>query len=446
MTERKEREIRPLKPENMADYIDIYLNAYPAGKDLSDECRRKYYDRNLQSLLEYDHVNFYGMFEKDGSNDSDGSNDGDSGERLIAIMKLIDFDINLFGEMKKACGLMSLGVHPLHKKKSAARDMVRFFETYTTESGAAVAMLLPFRMDFYRKLGYGCGTRLDEYHIRTEYLPECRDISALRFLGRDEVDQVVECYRWFVEKNHGAVCKFEEEIRDMRADDDIRRLGCFRGDRLAGYAAFTFVNTSDCNYTLNRMDVKELVYEDAEVLRQLLGGLRMQSDLAQSVILRSGEPDFYHLLQSCQDMSGNYIDFGFLQTNVSAVGTMYKIPDVKQFVEAASHRKFPPDALTTGFCVEDELAGTENRFALLFAKSADPNVSHWSYDDSRQAYEGADVHVSCRLSDLSSLLMGSAEFGGLVRLGVMKVSDPAWTGRLDRLLHAEQKPFTNTDY
>ena len=48
-------------------------------------------------------------------------------------------------------------------------------------TGAAVAVLLPFRMDFYRKLGYGCGTRLDEYHIRTEYLPECRDISALRF-------------------------------------------------------------------------------------------------------------------------------------------------------------------------------------------------------------------------------------------------------------------------
>lgn len=460
ITEVKRREIRRLKPENMADYIDIYLNAYPAGKDLSAECRQKYYDRNLQSLMEYDHVNFFGMFEKGGSQK-------EPEETLIAIMKLIDFDMNLFGEMKRACGLMSLGVHPLHKKKGAARDMVRFFEQYTVDSGAAVAMLLPFRMDFYRKLGYGCGSRLDEYHIKTEYLPELRIAGVdgqsragkagkpdcvLRLLDRDAVDrsdavdQMVACHRRFVERNHGAVCKFEEEIRDMRADDEIRRLGCFRQDRLAGYAAFTFINTSDCNYTLNLMDVKELVYDDEEVLRILLGGLRMQGDLAQSVILRSGEPDFYHLLQSCQDMSGNYIDYGFLQTNVSAVGTMYKIPDVQGFIAAASHRLFLPEEMTVGFCVEDELAAAERRFALVFAKSACQDCSFWSYDGSEQAYENADVRVSCKLSDLSSLLMGSAELGGLIRLGVMQVSDPAWTGRLDRLFHAEQKPFTNTDY
>ena len=136
------RNIRRLVPEDMPAYMEIYLNAYPAGKDLSDECYDKYYARNLQSMTEFDHVNFYGLFE-----------DG----KLIATMKLIDFDMNLFGEMRKATGLMALGVHPLHKRKGAARDMVKFFEDYTVESGAAVSMMLPFRMDFYKKLGYGCG-------------------------------------------------------------------------------------------------------------------------------------------------------------------------------------------------------------------------------------------------------------------------------------------------
>lgn len=433
----KERTIRLLTPENMADYIDIYLNAYPAGKDLSEECRRNYYDRNLQSLIEFDHVNFYGMFE---------------GETLIATMKLIDFDMNFFGEMKRACGLMALGVHPLHKKKGAARDMVRFFEEYTRKSGAVVAMLLPFRMDFYRKLGYGCGTRLDEYHIRTEYLPECRDrseMASLSFLNQDQMDQVLRCHQQFVQKNHGALYKFEEEIRDMRADDDVRRLGYFRDGKLLGYAAFTFVNTSDCNYTLNKLDVKELVYEDAEVLHALLEGLRMQSDLAQSVVIRSGEPDFYHLLESCQDMSGGYIDFGFLQTNVSAVGTMYKIVDMECFVKESSHRKFPAEELAAGFCVWDELAAREQRFTLLFTRDEEALCSRWSYDGSQQAFDEAEVHISCKLSDLSSLLMGSAEFGSMARLGVVKLDqadDPAWICRLDRIFHAEQKPFTNTDY
>lgn len=427
----KERIIKALTPENMADYIDIYLNAYPAGKDLSEECYDKYYGRNLQSLQEYDHVNFFGMFEDDA---------------LIAIMKLIDFDMNLFGEIKRATGLMSLGVHPLHKRKGAARDMVKFFEEYTVKSGGAVALLLPFRMDFYKKLGYGCGTKLDEYHIKTEYLPNHRDISKLRILGKDEVDKVVKCHTEFVRKNHGALCKFEEEVRDMENDDDVRRLGYFEGDELKGYAAFTFVNTSDCNYTLNLMDVKELVYDDEEVLKVLLGGLRMQSDLVQSVIIRTGEPDFYHRLESCQDMSDNYIDFGFLQTNVSAIGTMYKIPDMKAFVEAAAHRAFPALELKVGFEVKDSLEDETDKFVLNFSKDKSGDFSHWSYDDSAAAFDAADVHVSCSLAELSSLLMGSAEFGGLARLGVMKIDKPEYIKKLDMLLHAEQKPFTNTDY
>ena len=423
-----ERIIRRLVPEDMPAYMEIYLNAYPAGKDLSDECYEKYYNRNLQSMNEFDHVNFYGMFE-----------DG----QLIATMKLIDFDMNLFGQMRRSTGLMALGVHPLHKRKGAARDMVKFFEDYTVESGGCISMLLPFRMDFYKKLGYGCGTKLDEYHIKTEYLPDIRDrreLAGLRLLGRDEADAALECYTRFVEQNHGAVCKFEEEVRDFRDDDEVRRLGWFEDGKLTGYAAFTFENTSGCNYTLNRMNVKELVYHDAAVLRKLLAGLRMQADLAQSVVVRSGEPDFYHVLASCQDMSGGYIDFGFLQTNVSAVGTMYKICDFGKFFEAAAHRTFPAVGLTAGFDVTDDVTGQAEKFAVQFADGK------WVYEVGDNAYEAAAVHVKCLRSDLSSLLMGSAEFGGLVRLGVMTVDKPEFVRTLDLLLHAEQKPFTNTDY
>ncbi len=430
----KKRTIRRLVPADMAAYMEIYLNAYPAGKDLSDECYEKYYNRNLQSMTEFDHVNFFGMFED---------------ETLIATMKLIDFDMNLFGAMKRSTGLMALGVHPLHKRKGAARDMVKFFEEYTVQSGGAVSMLLPFRMDFYKKLGYGCGTKLEEYHIKTEYLPDVcnrEELAELRLLGRDEADLALECHTEFVKGNHGAVCKFEEEVRDFRDDDEVRRLGCFEDGKLCGYAAFTFENTSDCNYTLNRMNVKELVYHSPAVLRKLLAGLRMQSDLAQSVVVRTGEPDFYHLLNSCQDMSGGYIDFGFLQTNVSAIGTMYKICSMQQFFEAAARRVFPAANLVAGFAVTDDVTGAVQKFAVKFAADEDGTTGRWTYLEGETAYNEAEVHVECRLSELSALLMGSGEFGGMVRLGVMTVDKPEYVRILDMLLHAEQKPFTNTDY
>ncbi len=415
--------IRKLTPADLPGYMEIYLNAYPAGKDLSEECYEKYAARHAQSMEEFDHVTYYGLFVDD---------------MMAAAMKLIDFDMNLYGRMRKATGLMALGVHPLHKKKGLAREMVEFFEAYAKESGATVAMLLPFRMDFYRKMGYGCGTKMDEYHIPTGQLPKADPaaINYLRYMGTGDIDKVLECHKAFVEKNHGQLYKFEEEVRDMRGDDEVRRIGYFDGDQLKGYAAFTFVNTSDCNYTLNLMDVKELVYDDAKVLKALLGGLRMQEDLAQSVIIRTGEPDLYHLLGSPQDVSGNYIDFGFLQTNISAVGTMYKIVDIKGFMEDANTRIFPPVDFSTEFEVYDELSHETEVFTMTF------EVGRWFYEPKGKA----KTRIKCKLSDFSSMMMGSAEFGGLARLGVMEINNPARIRLLDYLLHAEQKPFTNTDY
>jgi len=61
----------------------------------------------MESLKEYKHVNFFGMYEDD---------------VLVSTMKLIDFDMNFFGEMRRATGLMALGVHPLHKKKGMRVD------------------------------------------------------------------------------------------------------------------------------------------------------------------------------------------------------------------------------------------------------------------------------------------------------------------------------------
>lgn len=423
-----DRVIRRLTSDDMPAYIDIYLDAYPAGKNLSEECYNKYFNRNLQSLREYEHVNFYGLFQ-------DGV--------LIAIMKLIDFDINLFGEMKKATGLMSLAVHPLHKKKGAAKEMVKFFEKYTMESGAVVSMLLPFRVDYYRKMGYGYGTKLDEYRIPTVQLPICKDISKLRLIKKDEIEKVLSCHSAFVKKYHGAVEKFEEEIRDMVNDDETRRIGYFEGEELKGYAAFQFVRESQVNYTLNRIEVTELVYSDGEVLRILIGGLRMQSDLAQNIVIRTGEADFYHLLDSPQDVSGNYINYGFLQTNVSAMGTMYKIPNVKSFIEKTEHRKFPIDNIKISFRVNNEFEAMEERFSINFKTDDNKKHSNWSYTED---INDADVEIKCNLSDLSSLLMGSADLAPLVRLGIVSISNESETDRLDRLFHYNQRPFTNTDY
>lgn len=421
------RVIRRLKPEDLPAYMEIYLNAYPAGKDLSEECYEKYYRRNLLSMQSFDDVNFFGCFE---------------GATLVATMKLIDFKINLFGMMRRATGLMALAVHPMYKRRGIAREMVGFFERYTKSCGAAIALLLPFRIDFYKNLGFGYGSKLEEYHLPTRYLPKSTDTGTLRFLGKGSIEEVLRCHRDYVRLHHGQLEKFREEEADLRSDDTVRRIGCFEGDRLKGYAAFTFERNSSCNYTLNRMDVKELIYSNVQTLHSLLAGLAMQEDLAQTVVLRSGDPDFYHLLQNPQDISGNYIDYGFLQTNVAAVGTMYKIVDVRIFVKETSQRRFLPMDFIMAWHLREDGSEKEQVFALRW-KKIDEHHSTWSYEEEVST---VDVTATCLVSDFSALMMGSANFASLVRLGLIRLSHSEYVEPLDYLFHVQQKPFTNTDY
>ena len=422
------REIKKIGPEIMDEYMYIYLNAYPAFKDLDEDCYKKYEAKNIRDMELDDDVDFYGCFE-----------DG----KLVATMKLVSFSMNIYGEMKKAVGLMALGVHPLHKKQGIALEMVRFYEKYAVEHGALVCPLLPFGMDFYRAMVYGLGSRMDEYHLPTVNLPEWKDLSGLRSLSLDEIGEVFAVNDRFCEMNHGMLKKFSEEKRLMEADTATQRMGCFKGGELTGYAAYRFENASDTNYTLNRIVIDELVYFDGETLRKLLGFFRNQADLAQTIVIRSGEEDFYHLFTDPSHVSGYYIPNGYLQTNVSAICNMYKVMDPEAFVRETSYRSFPPLELTAAFEYHDEMADEEGKLVIKFSKKPDGESSSWAVASES---EKPDVTLRCMKGDLSSILMGSAHIGALIRLGVMETDKPEYTDMLDMLLYHRQRPFSNNDF
>ena len=344
------RTIRNVGPESIDQYMEVYLNSYPAFKSLDDDCYAHYEEKTLLDMTTDPDVDFVGMFED---------------EKMIAIMKVVHFRINLFGRMQSAYGLMSLGVHPLYKKQHAALEMVREFERRAAAEGTLLTLLLPFRMDFYRGMGYGYGTRMDEYRIPVASLPKAVKDTGRRFelelAGKDAVPEMVDCYNAVCADNHGALQKFSEEARLMGLSASPRRLVCRENGEMVGYLVWHYDQQNDTNYTLNTLVVEEMVYADGDVLQQLLSFLRKQADLAQSLVLRTGEEDFYHLLEDAADTSGNYIDFGYLQTNVSAMGSMYKIFDPERFIkgtlpveravrrgEQVHHRPVPRPALEGG--------------------------------------------------------------------------------------------------
>ena len=423
------REIRPVGPDHLEEYLEIYLNAYPAFKSLDADCVKYYRDKTRLDMTTDKDVDFYGMFE---------------GERLIAQMKLVNFQMNVYGRMRPAVGLMALAVHPLFKKQGAALSMMRFYEKYTYEKGADIAVLLPFNIGFYRRMGYGLGGRMDEYHIATQNLPNCDDLSALKYLHKEDLPDVLACHRDFALANHGMLIKFEEEIREMEKDDVTRRVGCYDGDKLIGYAAYRYEETSETNFTLNRIVVDELIYRDGSVLRALLGFLRNQADLAQTIILRSGEEDFYHLLPNPMHISGGYIPYGYLQTNESAMGNMYKVLDPARFVENTAYRIFPDVERRVLFRYYDDLTDETSELTILFRGGRWSAVTAGDSPDAKAV--SPDATVTCSIGDLSALLMNSGRLASFVRLGVMDIDNPEELPVLDYLLYYSQKPFSNSDF
>lgn len=113
------RKIEKIGKGFIEDYLDVYLNAYPAFKALDDKCREAYRAKTTFDMDNDKDVEFIGFF-----NDN----------KLVSTMKLVNFQMNLYGQMNPAVGLMSLAVHPLYKKQGIALEMVKYYEDYTKKS------------------------------------------------------------------------------------------------------------------------------------------------------------------------------------------------------------------------------------------------------------------------------------------------------------------------
>ena len=418
------RTFRNLTIEDLDQYMPIYLHAYPAYKTLDEEGRSHYRNRIKKDMTLDTDVDFIGLFEED---------------EMIALMKVIHFSMNVYGKMQKATGLMSLAVHPLHKKKKAAFEMVQYYEKYSQEKGANIFALLPFNINFYRQMGYGLGSKIDEYHIPTNNLPKSNLQANLIFITNKE--RILQAYNEKAEKIHGMFKKFDEEKRALLEDQETLHIAYVKDNKISSYASYHFESTHPENYTQTRIVVDELIYDSAQELRELLEYFRRQADLAQSILIRTSEEDFYHLLQDPQDLSLHYIPYGYLQTNVSAMANMYKIHDFTKFVQDTSYRKFPYTNLVIALEAYNEITKETEKIKIEFTGHHGQGYSHWSPSDKE-----AQVKISAKKGDLSSLLLNSIRFSSLIGLGLGTIDKEEYIDQIDRLLYYPQKPFSNNDY
>ncbi len=139
-------------------------------------------------------------------------------------------------------GVGLVAVDLLHKKEKVCKELITYFLKHYRKKGISIALLYPFRPDFYKKMGFGYGTKVNQYRIKPESLPKGDSKKNTRFLDEDDREALLECYNRLMDRTSGMIEKSDFALQ--RIFDQKNRIVAYEKDgKVRGYIIFTFQPT-----------------------------------------------------------------------------------------------------------------------------------------------------------------------------------------------------------
>lgn len=347
------REIRPLTAEDADAWTAMLGNAYPA-MDLHTREAREAQAERIRQRLGAPTTRWYGLFQH---------------AILLGGMRLHDFQMTCFETPQLVGGVGMVAVDLAHKKEHVARDLIAFFLRHYRERGAPLAILYPFRPDFYHAMGFGYGPKMNTYHVTPAALPARGDRSRVRFLNEEDRAAVVSLHNAIAARTHGMVALAPDAAPYYLARPEWRLVGWHGSDgALRGYLAFDFaVPNRHENFVLQDIIVQELIYADSEALLGLLAFLRAQRDQARAIVFNTLTDSFHYLLTDPRNGSERLTPQVYHESNTQGVGLMYRLLDVRRFFEALPNHRFGADSLILGLTLRDTfLPEQDGRLVVRF--------------------------------------------------------------------------------
>ena len=413
--------IRKIPLRDLDDFISIISNAYPAFGVTSDQERKKMRQR-LVMVSKDPTIAHYGVYRN---------------RKLVGGMRTYDFNMNLFSLETMVGGVGLVAVDLLHKKQKACRDLIMYFINLYRKKGSSMVALYPFRPDFYRKMGFGYGTKLNLYRIRPEDMPSEGSREHLRYLAPGDRKAFHECSDRFWKKHHGMFKIKKHEIDNFFKNPAAKTVVYEDHDRILGYLSFVFKRADDENVLKNHIVVRELVYENRDVLHELLAFLRVQSDQISQILFPTQDDMIHFMVKDPRDGSENIIPVIVHQTNTQGVGVMYRVIDTRKIFRLLANHQFGHHSYRLKLSIHDSFL-KENSGSVI-VKFDDGHVS---------VMKGGryDVEVSLDVSDFSSLLVGSVDYGSLYLYGLTDISDQQYIETVTSTFKVEQKPICHTTF
>jgi predicted acetyltransferase len=403
-------------------FIDIVINAYPGIMQNTTDFKERFYN-NLVDLQENDDsINLFGLFRNN---------------KLIGGMRIHNYKMNLFSQTIDVGGVGLVAVDLLHKKEKVAKEIIDYFIHYFKELGTSLVMLYPFRPDFYKKMGFGYGLKMNQYILMPSSFPNVVNKEGVLFLDESNKELVRDCYNRYASRTHGMIYKTNNQLNSMFKNPNQKFVGYMNDGRLEGYLQFSFEKVREDNFFTNNLLIKEYIYENPLAFAKLNSFLHSQADQIQSVVLNSQDNSLQYLFHDPRNGSNRIIPSVYHETNTSGVGLMYRIIDINTFTNQLNHVNFNNVTCSFSLKLIDTLLSDESSTYFISIKNGQLSIS----DDNK-----SDFEIELDISDLSSLLMGAIDVSRLYHYGLLKIDNINYLETLEKLFMNRKEPICSTAF
>lgn len=362
-----------------------------------------------------------------------------SAENVLAASMLVsDFEMTMDAQRWPVCGVGAVAVDLLHRKEHLAKALIEKFLALCKQRGAMVALLYPFNIGFYRKMGFGLLTENYRFRFRPEkLLYSASGKCGLRCAQPKDKERVLAFYRaWAARYNGMLVHRVWDELRIFEGKNVV--IHCDKSDEIDGYCCWSARPTGPEGFYSSALTIHELVCGNAAALQAFSAMLASLADQFAYVELytpfQSG-----HLLAADADSGENDAYRNGIQEYARYCGgCMAKIVDLPAFYRAPI--KIGQGLRMSPFTVRLEICDPFSQ------RAAEEVLLHWEDGclSARGAEKKPDVTIRGDISDYTSFALGAEPLKTLCDFSRLHVDDPRYLPALQSVLGKTEKPICFT--
>ncbi|MCC7430825.1 GNAT family N-acetyltransferase [bacterium] len=413
-------EIKKLSANNFDELINILSGAYPGIGISTPEQKEKFREKLIKIQNEDLTTQYFGLFRN---------------KKMLGVMRIHDYTMNVFSQKIEVAGIGSVAVDLVHKKEKVCKEMLFWFLENCRQNDKKIAILYPFRLNFYEKMGFGYGTKMNQYKIKPAAFPNTSK-KNIEFASSEDKEKVEKCYAKFASENHGMIERTPFNFQRVFGNPESKIVVCRDGNEVSGYIIFSFKSQSTDSFLLNNLVIHEFVYTTREAFGELCTFLHSQADQVHRVVLNTQDENFHYLLSDASNGTNNLLPHVFHESNVSGIGFAYKIVDARGIFETFKNHNFNDQTFRLKITIKDSFT----------PENAGSFVIHFKNGFASFGKQDFEAEIILDVSHFSSLFVGAVNFNSLYSFNLAEISDFAFVSKVNKIFQVAKKPVCFTAF